>query len=155
MRTLYTIGYQGATPERVIGRLEASSVTLLVDVRERTASRKPGFSKTALAASLEASGVSYEHWRQLGTPKAIRDLLHESGDWKAYEVAYLERLAGQYELLERLGERAAHEVACLLCFERDAHGCHRSLVAGRLRERGLVDAVEHLQALEVAAVTGS
>src|SRR5215212_5649490 len=65
---LFTIGYEQATPAAVLAELVGARVDLLADVRAVTASRRPGFSKRQLAASLDESGISYLHLRPLGTP---------------------------------------------------------------------------------------
>src|SRR5919107_1653004 len=63
-----TIGYEGTTMERFLGELTGAGVELLVDVRAVASSRRPGFSKTALAANLKTVGIDYLHLRGLGTP---------------------------------------------------------------------------------------
>jgi uncharacterized protein (DUF488 family) len=148
MRTVFTVGYQDSSRTRFIDGLAEVGVSLLVDVRDRTASRKPGFSKTGLEQSLAAAGVGYEHWRELGTPKPIRDLLRQKGDWESYRRAYLERLAEREELLASLARRMQGESACLMCYERDALGCHRSLITARMQELGLIGGVTHLDLVQ-------
>ena len=49
---LLTIGYESADLADFLDTLRAAGVTLLVDTRERAQSRRPGYSKTALAAAL-------------------------------------------------------------------------------------------------------
>ena len=73
MKPLATIGYEASTQDAVIARLKAAGVELLVDVRAVAASRRAGFSKTLLAASLAEAGIGYVHLRQLGTPKPGRE----------------------------------------------------------------------------------
>src|ERR1700755_3061991 len=73
MKVLATIGYEQATQDQVIGKLKAAGVEVLIDVRAVAASRRAGFSKTLLAASLNEAGIGYVHLRQLGTPKPARD----------------------------------------------------------------------------------
>ena len=51
-KTLFTIGYEKARPQAVLDELKEAGVKLLVDTRAVAASRRPGFSKRALAASL-------------------------------------------------------------------------------------------------------
>ena len=70
---LSTIGYEGATLPEVIAKLRAAGVEVVVDVRAVAASRRAGFSKTVLRASLAAEGIGYEHLRALGTPKPGRE----------------------------------------------------------------------------------
>ena len=66
---LFTIGYEQATPDALIGELKRAKVKLLVDVRAVAASRKPGFSKRQLAATLDENGIGYLHLQKLGTPR--------------------------------------------------------------------------------------
>jgi len=73
MKQLFTIGYEAATLDDLIGRLKAAGVQVVIDVRAIAASRRAGFSKTVLAASLAAENIDYVHLRALGTPKAGRD----------------------------------------------------------------------------------
>jgi uncharacterized protein (DUF488 family) len=52
MPSLFTIGYEGKTQDEMLAELEAARVELVIDVRAVAASRRPGFSKTALAEGL-------------------------------------------------------------------------------------------------------
>ena len=56
-RTIATIGYQAATMASFLRALRDAGVELLVDVRAVASSRRPGFSKTALAAHLREAGA--------------------------------------------------------------------------------------------------
>ena len=57
MKPLATIGYEHATQPDVIARLKTAKVEVVVDVRAVAASRRAGFSKTVLAASLAEAGT--------------------------------------------------------------------------------------------------
>ncbi|MGB6585892.1 MAG: DUF488 family protein, partial [Pseudolabrys sp.] len=46
------MGYEQATPAAVLDELRRAKIGLLVDTRAVAASRRPGFSKRQLAASL-------------------------------------------------------------------------------------------------------
>src|SRR5215211_7255046 len=63
-----TIGYEGTTVQQFLDALRAAKVRLVVDIRAVASSRRPGFSKTRLAANLEEAGIGYVHLRGLGTP---------------------------------------------------------------------------------------
>ena len=65
---LATIGYEGASMQTFLSALQEAQVELLVDVRAVASSRRPGFSKTKLAANLAGKGIDYLHLRGLGTP---------------------------------------------------------------------------------------
>ena len=131
LKKLYTIGYEGMELHSFIGTLRAFEVDLLLDVRELPASRKRGFSKTALREALESSGIAYRHERPLGTPKAIRHQVRVDGDYKKFFRAFGRHLAKQEDLLEQLAEELDGNIA-LMCWEHDFTTCHRLPVAKRL-----------------------
>ena len=134
-KTLFTIGYEGATQADVIGRLKAAGVETLVDVRAIAASRRAGFSKTLLSESLRAEGIDYVHLRALGTPKAGREAARKGrvGEMRAIFADHLAEPQAQLEY-ERLKALAGERRVALLCFEADHAGCHRAVLAERLPE---------------------
>jgi len=67
-RKIFTIGYEHSRPEAVLSALKGAGVQILLDTRAVAASRKPGFSKRALAAALDQAGIVYLHLQKLGTP---------------------------------------------------------------------------------------
>lgn len=128
--TIATIGYQGATPEGLVAALAGAGVAHLIDVRAHAGSRRPGFSKGALAQALAAAGIAYDHLPGLGTPKAGRDAAR-AGRRVAFEriyAAHMESPAFAADLQRAAGLAAAAPV-CLLCLERHPGRCHRALVA--------------------------
>jgi uncharacterized protein (DUF488 family) len=141
---LATIGYENDNQAAVIDRLKAAGVKVLIDVRAVAASRKAGFSKTLLASSLAEAGIEYVHLQKLGTPKAGRDAARAGRVEEMREIfeGHLAEPAAQVELA-RAGEIAADRKAALLCYEADPCGCHRSIVADRLRQKLGLD-VENL-----------
>ncbi len=141
---IFTIGYERATPKTLIAALESAKVKTLVDVRELPASRRPGFSKKALATSLAARGIAYEHLRGLGTPKEGREA-NKRGDMKTFWKIVNEQLKTPEAKvdLKRAKELAAQGTLCLLCLEADHATCHRSRVS-ELLEKATGDAVTHL-----------
>ncbi|WP_102128110.1 DUF488 family protein [Deinococcus planocerae] len=141
---LLTIGYENADLDAFLATLGAHGVTLLVDTRERAQSRRRGYSKTALSNALRKRGTLYRHLRALGTPPSLRKEYRLSHDFGLLTRGYHAHLAAQGEALEELGTLAAGHRTCLLCYEADPGACHRSLIAARLRELGLVGEVEHL-----------
>jgi len=135
MKTLATIGYESATQDQLIETLKRADVKVLIDVRAVASSRRAGFSKGVLAASLQAAGIDYVHLRQLGTPKAGRDAARAGrvDEMHAIYEGHLGEPAAQLELA-KAGEIAEARKAALLCYEADVHHCHREIVAERLRE---------------------
>lgn len=130
---LATIGYEAATQDQVIQRLKDAGVEVLIDVRAVAASRRAGFSKGVLAASLAAAGIDYVHLRQLGTPKAGRDAVRHGrvAEMHAIYEAHLSEPGAQLELA-KAAEIAGGRKAALLCYEADHRHCHREIVAERL-----------------------
>lgn len=126
---IFTIGYEGATMADFLAALTAAGVERVIDVRALPLSRRPGFSKSTLAASLAEVGIGYVHLKALGTPKPGRDAA-KRGDRATLETVY----AGQLHLPEAQAQAAqmlelvAEKPSALLCFERDPALCHRSLL---------------------------
>ena len=126
---IYTVGYEATTMAAFLAALTAAGVARVIDVRALPLSRRPGFSKTSLAASLADAGIDYVHLKALGTPKRGRDAA-KKGDVATLEAVY----ADQLELPEaqaqaaRMLALAAEKPSALLCFERDPRHCHRTLL---------------------------
>jgi uncharacterized protein (DUF488 family) len=126
---IYTIGYEGLALEEFLLQLRRARVQFVVDVRDVPLSRKPGFSKTALAAALDAAGMRYLHVRSLGCPKSIRDQYRANRDWNAYTAAFMKHLRKQSTAVSELVSLCESHKAALLCYEADAGLCHRTYVA--------------------------
>ena len=126
---IFTIGYEGTTMAEFLAALKSAGVKRVIDVRALPLSRRPGFSKSSLAASLLEAGIGYVHLKALGTPKRGRDAA-KKGDRATLEEVY----AGQLELPEaqaqaaQMLDLAGEKPSALLCFERDPCVCHRTLL---------------------------
>ena len=130
---IWTIGYEQATVDAVLAALQDAKVEILADIRALPLSRRPGFSKSALGAAAREAGIEYRHMKPLGTPAEGRAAA------RRHDHATLERIyAGQLELPEALAAMAelralaGEKRVALLCYERDASGCHRSLLIDAL-----------------------
>jgi len=147
MKKLFTIGYEQARSDAVIGELKRAKVGIVVDTRAVAASRRPGFSKRQLAAGLDEAGIGYLHLQKLGTPKEGRDAAHSGHLDKMFKI--YERHIKTPEAREQLDELTAivksGRPVCLLCYERDVAQCHRRRIAELICERTGVD-VKHLAA---------
>jgi uncharacterized protein (DUF488 family) len=134
---LFTIGYEKATPFAVLDELKKARVSLLVDTRAVAASRKPGFSKRQLAASLDDIGIGYLHLQKLGTPAEGREAARK-GDlktlWRIYNK-HLKTPEAKEAMDELLSLLRGKGRICLLCFERAPEVCHRSRIAEIAQER--------------------
>jgi uncharacterized protein (DUF488 family) len=139
--TIYTIGYEGVTMAEFIAVLQGAGVRRVIDVRALPLSRRPGFSKSPLKASLQEVGIEYVHLKALGTPKRGRDAA-KKGDVATLTAVYDEQL----ELPEAQAQAAqmlalADEMpSALVCYEREPCHCHRTLLLRAVGEgREVVD----------------
>jgi uncharacterized protein (DUF488 family) len=151
MTEICTIGYEGRGQHDVLELLVDARVELLVDVRIRAQSRKPGFSKSTLAAGLATVDIEYLHLRELGTPLDIRDEFR-SGDIATARERYREYLRSDpdaQQQLAQLADLAGTRRVAMLCFEHDWRGCHRAVIAEELLEHWSITA-DHLGAPSVA-----
>jgi uncharacterized protein (DUF488 family) len=126
---IYTIGYEGATQAELIAALQDAGVMLLADIRAVPLSRRPGFSKNILAAGLKEAGIDYVGLKALGTPAEGREAARKGNHAKLREIysAQLD-LPDAIVQAEQLRDMAGERPTALLCFEREADGCHRSLL---------------------------
>jgi uncharacterized protein (DUF488 family) len=144
--TLFTIGYEGQTPEGLVERLHTAKVDRVVDVRELPLSRRKGFSKSSLATTLADAGIDYQHVRELGNPKTHRER-YKRGDAAGGARAYRAHLHnGSYPALVDLADAVVggETTICLLCVEETHEVCHRAVIAGAVAERLLRVAIVHL-----------
>lgn len=142
-RRLFTIGYERLSLPQLVEALQKARVKALIDVRELPNSRRAGFSKRVLSATLDEAGIAYTHLKALGTPKAGREA-NKAGRmdefWEIVEAA-LDRPEALLAL-EEAAEIAGKKSACLLCLEHDHETCHRARIAAMLAARGFT--VQHL-----------
>jgi uncharacterized protein (DUF488 family) len=142
---LYTIGYEALLPDALMAELEAAGVRRLIDVRFRPQSRRPGMSKTRLAARLAEHGIAYEHRRALGTPADIR-WYYKHGRVSEGADRFRAHVEGEHaDDLDALAAelRAGAPATALMCLEADPAECHRRIVteavAARVPELEVVD----------------
>lgn len=144
---LWTIGYGAAGVPGFVAALKAAKIGTLIDVREIANSRRAGFSKRALAASLDEAGIAYIHMKALGTPKAGREASRR-GDKNTMRRIFEARLAepeSQLALAET-ASLAKQGRVCIMCLEHDWRDCHRAIVAEHIQtEFGLTP--QHLSPL--------
>ena len=137
MHPLFTIGYEQAKPAAVLNELKRAKIELLVDTRAVAASRRPGFSKRQLAASLDEAGIGYLHLQKLGTPAQGRAAARK-GDlgtlWRIYDK-HIRQAEPQEELGELVDLIKSGKRVALLCYCRDPKACHRSRIVANVKKR--------------------
>ena len=126
---IFTIGYEATTMAEFVACLQRAGVERIIDVRALPLSRRPGFSKNILAASLREHGIDYVHLKNLGTPKPGRDAA-KKGDVKTLEAVYETQLGLPEAQAEaaKMRSLAAEKPSALLCYERNPEHCHRTLL---------------------------
>jgi len=135
---IYTIGYEGVSSSSFVLWLAKNQIDILADVRDRPQSRKKGFSKNSLRESLSKNNIEYFGVQTLGVPKEQRDKLKATGDYRSFFREYRKSLSTRRQEVQSLldvvesGKRVV-----LLCFERDASKCHRSILAEKIRTMSL------------------
>jgi len=140
---VWTVGYQGRTLSNLLDVLDSVSVEVLVDIRSKPFSRKPGFSKGPLTRGLAHRGIRYVHLPELGMPL---DLLTRRPSLKDNEPilrSYREGMADRTIGMNCLFNWVQTASVCLLCYEADVNQCHRGVVADYLRDERQLE-VRHL-----------
>lgn len=135
--TVFTIGYEQAKPDDVLAELTRANIHTLVDTRAVAASRRAGFSKHQLAATLGGHGIAYLHLQKLGTPAEGRAAAR-AGDiaalWRIYDK-HIKRAEPQQQLDELANLIKSGNRIALLCYCRNPKTCHRSRIAANLKRR--------------------
>lgn len=131
--SLLSIGYERYGQPDFIARLKRESVATLIDVRAVANSRKAGYSKKMLAASLNEAGIGYRHMVALGTPKAGREAAR-SGDIATLNAVLAVSLAEPVAALDmtEIATLSREGTICLMCLEEDWTMCHRAMICERL-----------------------
>lgn len=142
--SLWTIGFTARTAAEFFIALRDAGIRRVIDVRLNNTSQLSGFTKRRdLPFFLrELCDAAYEHQPLLAPTQELLTAYRENGDWDRYAAAFGALLAERG--VEGLLERAHFTVpTALLCSERSATRCHRSLVAQYLRERwGTVEVID-------------
>lgn len=133
MSPVVSVGYEGRDVDDLLAALRPHHVDALIDVRLTPLSRKPGLSKTALAAALGTHGIRYLHLRALGNPKDNRALLRTGDPSSRNRFTALLRAGDGAQALQHVAELLQTQTVALLCFEHNHEHCHRQLIVDQLR----------------------
>lgn len=157
MPVLRTIGVYGFNRESFLRALEEAGVELLLDVRQRRGVRGSEYAwanAQRLEAALAEAGIDYTHLKELAPTTAMREAQYREDEQRGVGKRDRTVLAPVYvelytaEVLDRVDlgpivKWIGQKQAALMCVERDAEACHRSLIAARLRDEFGFE-VEHL-----------
>ena len=155
---IWTIGHSTRTIDEFISLLKENEINLLADVRAWPGSKRyPQFNKDALAESLRAHGLRYEHFPELGGKRKSkpdsRNTAWRNTSFRGYAdymetqqfrtgVERLLAFARSDGLGSRRNERDGWEAVtpcrtAIMCAEAVWWRCHRCLIADYLKARGL------------------
>jgi uncharacterized protein (DUF488 family) len=112
---------------------------LLADVRAFPGSKRyPQFNKDALAESLKAHGIRYEHFPELGGKRKSRpdsrNAAWRNASFRGY-ADYMETEQFQKGIERLLDVAAEAGPTAIMCAEAVWWRCHRSLISDYLRAR--------------------
>jgi uncharacterized protein (DUF488 family) len=135
---VFGIGYEGQNLEEFICGLAGRGTRILADVRLNPISRKRGFSKRILAASLADAGIDYWHVPELGNPRWNRiGFAGPPTELLGARARFATMIGGEVARikLQELAEAAQDETVAVMCFEADERACHRYVVLQELHRR--------------------
>ena len=125
----------------LISLLEENEIKLLGDVRAWPGSKRyPQFNKDALAESLTAHGITYEHFPELGGKRKSkpdsRNTAWRNASFRGY-ADYMETEQFQKGIERLLNVAKETGPTAIMCAEAVWWRCHRSLIADYLKVRGV------------------
>ena len=130
MTTVWTLGHSTHDWHSFERLLTAADIGAVADVRSWPSSRLPHFSRPALQARLNASGIAYLY---LGLELGGRPRNGVAADYEARAMQ-----PPFQEGLSKVQAIAARARLALMCSEHEPLTCHRCLLVGRrLVERGV------------------
>ncbi len=131
---IYTIGYEGIKIIEFIEILRNRDIKILIDVRELPISRKREFSKNNLKKHLNDENIEYFHFKDLGTPKILRDKIRSNRNYNLFFKEYKKLLCNKKNVLNNLIELVDGKNVCLICYEKDYNYCHRKILAEEIKK---------------------
>jgi len=141
MMRIWTIGHSTRAIDEFISLLEENEIRMLADVRAWPGSKRyPQFNKDALAESLTAHAIRYEHFPELGGKRKSkadsRNTAWRDASFRGY-ADYMETEQFQKAIERLLDVAAGAGPTAIMCAEAVWWRCHRSLVADYLKVRGV------------------
>ena len=137
--TIWTIGHSTRSTEEFLSILKSFDIKLVADIRHYPGSRKfPQFNQGPLQGSLQAEGIDYEPFVNLGgrrkpKPDSINTIWRNDA-FRGY-ADYMETQDFK-QGLSVLTEKALQKRTAYMCAEAVWWRCHRALISDRLKEDG-------------------
>src|SRR5215470_19615411 len=141
MMRIWTIGHSTRPIDEFVSLLEENGIKVLVDVRTWPGSRRyPQFNEEALVESLNAHGIRYEHFPELGGRRKPSADSHNTAWRNASFRGYADHMETEqfHQGIERLLNlaREGGRIA-IMCAEAVWWRCHRALISDHLKASGI------------------
>lgn len=136
---IWTVGHSTRSLGEFVGLLVAHDIEVIADVRRYPGSRRwPHFSREPLAEGLEARGLGYESFPELGGRRQPRPDSPNTAWRSAAFRGYADYMATEEfaDGLSRLTDLACGLRTAIMCAEAVWWRCHRALIADVLRWAG-------------------
>ena len=138
---IWTIGHSTRAIDELISLLKENEIKLLADVRAFPGSKRyPQFNKEALAATLSAHGIRYEHFPELGGKRKSnpdsRNTAWRNASFRGY-ADYMETEQFQKGIDRLLSVATEAGATVIMCAEAVWWRCHRSMIADYLKAQGV------------------
>ena len=137
--TLWTIGHSILPLDEFLAMLRGHDVQTVADVRRFPGSRRhPQFSQKTLADSLNESGLSYEHFPELGGRRQPqKDSVNTAWRNAAFRGYADYMMTSEFHTgVVRLLALAGRSRTAIMCAEAVWWRCHRGLIADFLKADG-------------------
>lgn len=140
--TFFSIGHSTRGLDAFLEILHGAQIEQLADVRAFPYSRRfPQFDGSALARTLAAEGIGYQHFRALGGRRGKQPGVdpQRNGHWRSVsfhnyaDYALGAEFGEAFAQLRELGSRGACAVMCAEAYWRQ---CHRQIVCDHLLHHG-------------------
>jgi uncharacterized protein (DUF488 family) len=131
---LFSIGYESKELKEFISILQENHINTLIDVRELPLSRKKGFSKKNLQENLNKNNIDYIHFKELGSPRELRNTLRKDRNYPNFFKKYSAFLKSKNNTIKVLHELITENNCCLMCYEEWSYRCHRSIICDEIKE---------------------
>jgi uncharacterized protein (DUF488 family) len=147
VRTIATVGVYQSSLDDFLKKLQRHRVAMVLDVRQRRGVRGLEYAwanSQRLQAALQQAGIVYRHLPELAPTTELRQLQYREDERlkvgkrsrvelsQEYRRRYLTEVLDHVDLGALIESLPDETTSALLCVERDAPACHRSLIAARL-----------------------
>lgn len=144
---VFTLGYQGLKLEVYTDALVTAGVGILIDVRETPWSYNRKYIRSVLERTMAAADVDYVHLKECGNPsenrKSAKTLAQCLSRYKKHLRTNSDCLITLLDHIRLADNRG--RPACLTCYEREPHECHRSILLDSLVDTDPSIEVIHLR----------